>query len=411
MFKLRIKNNKYTISLFLVLVCNTYFFYLVDHAKKIAGVALEDWGLLLAIIWGISIWCKLLHCSNPKYEFGPWMLCALVMIFLSGIEANRLFGQNIIRGISPQRYFLVWTLLYFPIRKCIHLQKIKREDLIKLLTIISLVQLLIYTLQLVLRNHIIFTYVGMHHRYGTPRFYFADTFLLFLYFMALDKVFARGEKKIRWWIYIACFLIVEIFCMQVRLSVLAIIACTGMFIVFRRDKIDRKIAILFLGLILFAAMCTTTLVQDAITTVLTQKWDAGTEIRFTGKEIFWETIKKHPILGAGYPNINCESAIYAMNRGDERILLQDNGVMAVMYIFGTVGLIWVVSWMGKMFKMGRYIYRKTDIFAYMLPVMFCLFVCINQIPFYWQFTPVGYCIFMCIEEVHFCEVKYDCIRT
>lgn len=385
-----------------VIFINLYYCYLIDSEEDInlllVNISPRAYALLFALAWGGLNFVKLLKYPEPEYKYGKWMIAMLALIVLSAIQSFFLHEQSILLGIYEQRIVLAWTLLYFPIRKCLYYGKLKYQKIIKIFVVLCVIQLTIFISQYFLRDSIAFTYVGEGMRNGRIRYYYSPVLLDLMYLFSLDY-FARA-KGIRRFLGagLAGAVLFEVMVVQqFRLSSMGLILTLGLFVLLLRGKVYYKMVYFVIGAFALGVLFTTPLVQNVLNTVLHNDYDSGMQIRFVGKGLYMETLARHPVLGGGFPSIKCAASYYASG-WSRRIYLSDNGVFAFAYLYGGLGIIWVVSLWAKLLRSGTIIRKKTSELTFLLYPMFFIITCINELHWYWEYGPVIFVIFLCLAE-------------
>ena len=228
--KFKIKIKPVMVSFATVFVMNLYFLYLIDpHYGTIMGIAAQDFALFVAILWGAYYWAKLIRRPNPPFRYGKWMITLGIMAVLSSIQSNLLYGQSLLQGFAPQRWVLVWLLMYFILRKLIYYKKIDFDLLMKMIVVIGLLQLFLFIAQYFLGESNLFLYVNSGPRNGKVRYYFGPILLDLLFLYMLDRFnAAKTTKKIPYVICCALILFETMVVQQFRLTTMGLILCLGL---------------------------------------------------------------------------------------------------------------------------------------------------------------------------------------
>lgn len=387
------------ITLTIVFICNLYYLYLLDaHYGKIFGVVFQDFALVLAIFWGSYYWIKMIKLPNPEFRYKKWMISFLILAFLSSVQSTILFDQKFIRGFAPQRWVLIWALIYFPIRKLIFYQKITFRNILYLTINIGIIQLVLFISQYLLKSHVEFMYVTEGYRNGRIRYYYSPILLDWIFFVLLD-VFSKS-KGIKKWFSIFCvgmILFETMVIQQFRLTTIGLIICSMLFFILVREKKDWKVLYLIIGAIVFFALLNTSMVRNVLYMVLNGKFDGGMEIRSVGRILYFKTIFKHPLLGGGYPSSFYSPAANAAGMNN-LIYLYDNGVFGFMYIYGLIGLVWVITLWRRIILDGYQIQKKTRNLSYFLFPIFFSITCINELHWYWEYGFIVFSLYLSMME-------------
>jgi len=348
--------------LFLILVgCENSFYLINASAMNISGVFnYQDFYLVLSFLFFVAVFFKYgkIKC---QYKY-MWIILAIIPLSLiASVQSLKLYGQSFVMGIRPQRFWITWALLYFPIRKMMAAKKLTIDDLIKMIYIIGTCELFLFTAQYILGRRFQFLYVNVSTRYGSDRYYFSTVMLVFLLFVNLDRIFQK-RKVIISAIYIAFIFFVVMEIGKMRMTLFAtIMAMLFGILLWRRGgktKIGVLIAVAVAGILLF----NTTIVQDTLMTLLEFRNDkvsatSTLAIRQYGQALYLSSLAKHPVLGCGYINSLNFNATAAAGFLD-RVYLVDNGLYAFAFIYGGLGITWAVWFFGTLIRNGWKIYRE-----------------------------------------------------
>lgn len=85
----------------------------------------------------------------------------------------------------------------------------------------------------------------------------------------------------------------------------------------------------------------------------------------------------------GYINILCLNAYYGAGI-DKNYFLVDNGITAFVFIYGIVGLIWLLIWFLKILKDGFNIAKNKKEYTYLLYIVHIVVLLPNIIWWYWS---------------------------
>lgn len=397
--KLRIKIKPVMVSFVVVFVMNLYFLYLIDpHYDTIMGIPAQDFALFTAILWGAYYWAKLIRRPNPPFRYGKWIIALGIMAVLSSVQSNLLYGQSFLQGFAPQRWVLIWSLMYFILRKLIYYKKIDFNSLMKIIVFIGLLQLILFIFQYFLGDSYLLLHVNSGLRNGRVRYYFGPILLDLLFLYMLDRFnTAKALKKIPYMVCCALILFETMVVQQFRLTTMGLILCLGLYIVFVRTKSQTKLFYFVVGAVVLGFLFSTPLVQNVLDQVLRGNYDGGMLIRNVSRRLYFETLLKHPILGGGYPNSFYQPARQAAGM-NSLINLYDNGVFGFIYIYGTVGIIWIVTFWTKLIRDGRYIQKKFSELVFLLFPIFFVIACMNELHWYWEYGMVVFSLFMCLME-------------
>lgn len=400
------KNKIVTWSFGIILIMNLYYFYVIDHYNtRLFGISMQDVALAAAMLWGVYYWIKLIKLPNPKFYFGRWMLAMLIMVLLSSIQSNRLCGQSLIGGIAPQRWIWVWALVYFPVRKCIYNKIINLDDFIAMLLAVGICQLILWTVQFFLGDSVFLTHVGRGTRSNRTRYYYNPVLLDFLFLLSLDRFVKYPRMKKVLYVVIAGLVLFETMVIQqFRATTMGLLVCMFFFavihVLFMKGNNKYKIICFMIGCIVVGGILSTSLMRSALKLIFENRPD----IRSVGRELYLRTLFEHPILGGGYPNTHYEPAMTAATDGNSAIYMSDNGIFGFFYLYGGIGIIWIVTLWYKLLLNGMKIKRFFSELAYLLFPLFFIVVSRNELHWYWEYGFIIFSIFLCIEESKLDEI-------
>ena len=397
--KIKIKIKSVMVSFVVIFVINLYFLYLIAPPYgTIMGIAAQDFALVVAILWGTYYWAKLIKRPNPPFRYGKWVIAFVIMAVLSSVQSNLLYGQSFLQGFAPQRWTLVWLLMYFILRKLIYYKKLKFDSLIKMMVAVGFLQLTLFISQYLLGDENGLLYVNSSIRNGRMRYYFGPILLDFLFLYLLDKFnTAKGSKRIFYFSCCALILFETMVVQQFRLTTMGLILCLGLYIVFVRTRSQTKLLYFVVGAATLGFLFSTPLVQNVLDQVLHSNYDGGMLIRSAARLLYFETLQKHPILGGGYPSNYYQPARQAAGM-NSLMYLYDNGVFGFMYIYGMIGIVWAVSFWAKLIRDGRYIQKRFYELAFLLFPVFFIITCMNELHWYWEYGMVVFSLYMCLME-------------
>jgi hypothetical protein len=305
----------------------------------------------------------------------------------STIQSKLLYDQSFVLGLRPQRFWIVWGLLYFPIRKLMYNRIISVDDIIKLIYVIGTIEIILYSLQYFVGKGHQFLYTMTAQRYGSDRYYFSNIFLRVLLFINLDRIFSR--KKIGW---SAAYIISIIFILMVvgkmRATSLATILALAIGILLWRKGGQTKLIVLMVSVVVAIALFNTSIVQDIIVEIGAYLdgnpfANSTLNIRDAGHELYLQTLYKHPLLGGGTINslwpAACEAA--GFNRA---ILLVDNGLWGFIFVYGILGAVWVIGMFFTFLKNGWKIARNNNVFFMFLAPLGWLIAGQSEAAWYWE---------------------------
>ncbi|MEL7647940.1 MAG: hypothetical protein AAGU76_07590 [Sedimentibacter sp.] len=405
---MKIRFKKQLIFMFIIIATGLSYFYLIDSDSSVVGIGVDDIALIFASAWGVYIWLILYKKPNPKFEYAVWMLCTIILIVLSSWQSYNLYGQNISLGIKVQRTFLVWAILYFPIRKAFYYQLITIQGIKYVIQIIGIIELVLFIGQYLLSDSVSFLYVDQGLRYGTVRYYFQPILIDLLYFVEFDNfIMLKGRKKIVSSVLLITCLLEVMVVQKLRLTSIALILCIMIGTFIAKGSIKKKFMYIIIASIFFLILFKTILVQDVLNELFYSSSHTSTlSIRESGRALYLSSLTNHPLLGGGYPHEECYAAYTAAGLYS-KIYLVDNGIFGFMYIYGGIGLVWLVTFWFKMLLKGWNLFKKSKYMAYLLFPIFFLVTGINEMHWYWMNGFMILIFFLALQEQESEKKRYE----
>ncbi|QHW30858.1 hypothetical protein GZH47_08340 [Paenibacillus rhizovicinus] len=397
---MKIRVNKLALwGLFASIIASENFFYLFkggEDARVIGALSLKDIFVFMGLFWIGMIMFLLREQPSPKYHFKWIILFTLILMITSSIQSHVLYGQSITMGIRPQRFWIVWALMYFPITKALYLKEITYEKIEKIIFIIGTLELVIYISQYFLQNQVQFLNVMSNNVYSTTRFYVSNIFLNLLLFINLNRLFNK-EKIIKSTLYIVAVLFVIIIVGKMRMTFIAVASAILIgFIFWKKGGILKFLT--FLVLVAVAIYLTNLEEVQAIILSFQGKSTVDTlSIREIGRDFYISILKQHPILGGGYINTQWYPAAIASNylRG---IYWVDNGIFGFAYFYGLLGIVWVLVLFRKLFVMGSKVKRALNSYVFFIMPMYWVIAMVDELHWYYNSFLVMTLLICMLEE-------------
>ena len=398
------KINCHALWLMALVVMGQSYLYLFDTSVKVFGVPAADIPLALACFWGFITWVSLMEDENPKFRFGWLLFAPIVLALLSAGQASRLFGQSFSAGFLVQRQFFVWGFLYFPARKLIYCKKISLRGLAEILGLVVLAELTLFILNYFIGGGMLVVYTGT--RYGDERYYFQPALLDMAFLFCVAQLFLDKNGRsisLTYCLLIAFAVLFDVVVVQkFRLTSVGLVVCLVLAVVLAKTGVERRLVVIAAVLVFFAAISTTQMFQDVMTAFF--RGDSNLDIREIGRELYFSSVANHPLIGCGIAHESC-SAAYAAAGIYRNIFFVDNGVPALIYIYGLAGLFWMAALWIKMLRMGWVLNAGGYSSFYLLVPLFFVITSINEAHWYWMNGFELLTLF-----IVFMEGKYDAMR-
>ena len=391
------------VSLILLLIVNSIMIYFFDNNYDFFGIFdYEDFVAIFDILIAIILILATKNYKLPKNSFKGWIIFFMILCFLSSLQSHLLFEQSILDGIIVQKELISICILYFPLSKIIHNNLYEKEKLLKLLDTFAIIQLTLFITQYLLSSSVSFLTVHTAKRYGDIRYYFNPILLDFFLIRNLDNFLNKKGSKSKAIIFMALVLFEVMVVQKYRLTSIALIIVVVFGLIISKTNTIKKFGYLVTGTIFTTFMLNTRIVQDLISEVTIKNKTFTYSIRSVGRRLYLNMVKKHPLLGGGYPKT--ETALNAAGLNNN-IIFSDNGIFGFMYIYGLVGIIWFITLWFKLLKNGYAILKKNNSVLYLLFPLFFVMTSINELHWYWQHGFIIFILFLVLFEKEMNQVK------
>lgn len=381
-------------GLILTVLLSENFLSLIGSDQRIMGVPIIDSVLIITVIWIIAVTLHYKKANGVKYRFKWVMVFSVFLVLLSSIQSYRLYGQGIGLGIRPQRYFLVFALSYFPIRKLMANEILSYKKVERLIYKVGIAEIFLYLAQFILRNTVTFLAVKKNNVYSSTRYYISTVLLCLLIFICLDKIFRKEKIVFNSFVIISAMAVI-LAVGKMRLNFISVAGAIMIGVVLWRRGGSVKMFFVILVAI-FTIMISNTEVIQSILPAINRTGKIDTlAIRDIGREFYLQTVYEHPILGAGYINTQWHPA-YVAARAGEGISWVDNGVFGIVFFYGGIGFLWIISIFGKIYK---YAYKllKNGVYLFFIMPLYWIIGCMNEAHWYWSNFLV-FVLFICLLE-------------
>lgn len=321
------------------------------------------------ILW-VALFVKFKDKNKKAIYPYKWIVIGFILlIIVSSIMSFHFFRQPISWGIRSQRMIITCFLLYFSISKALQTGVINKSDLIKDILIVGTIEMVLFTIQYILANKLIFLnftssdLVEMRLEHRRLRF---PTELLFLVtFIRLDNLLNNRGSKIKNISYIIWFFLILVIMVQKRIQIIAFIITIIIIFALWRKKLDAKLLInLIIILVVGLFMINSPIIQSSYDGLTNRNGSNDTiSIRESGIKYYKERVKNSIIFGFGKPNSNSKAARKASGEL-QRYYLADDGIYGFLYIFGLSGIIWLILFWKNNIKKSWKLYKIQYIYIY-----------------------------------------------
>lgn len=338
----------------------------------------DDIVLVIVFVFILFITIKYKNLKQ-RYMFKKEVLFITCLIIISSIVSYKLYGQGIMLGLRAQRKFFIVPLMYFPISKLLGSGIITRNDIEKIFYRIGISEIIIYTLYYLSGGNIGFLNINFDYRYGDIRLRVNSITIEILFLIVVNNILKGKNRKVNLLIGIIDFIFVA-FILKTRLLVVGILGVAVVGVFFARKQWVLKIVSVLAIICMIPIALNLTIIKDIITTLIE---DDPNDIRKLGKEYYIEQLQKTPILGRGYINTQSEEAFRGAGM-DKKYYLNDNGIYGFAFMYGLIGMIWIIDIVIRCLKYGINIYKKYNDYLIFLYICYNLIVCMNMASWYWS---------------------------
>lgn len=380
---MKVKVNIPMAVLFIILVLADNMFWLVSSAQARIG---QDFAALLIIMFILLIVFirlrKNKHFSlEKKNEMAFLMVFPLIIAFYSSVVGYFHYGQSFIRDFLAQRYMFAGFLTYFLAVKIIDRDEYYLERLIKLLVLLGAIEVIAYLPQYFLVDKFIYLSCNIVRRLGTPRLYTSSCAIPILIFYCIDALMHKKGNGFRYWLGVIGGLYYSIFVSKTRLAMVAyVIAIFVGYLLWKHGGV-KKILMSIPLVIGSMYLLNSELFQFLIGGLHAE--DSSAQTRVIGRQLYiskWLENLKTFMFGNGYINSDNARRFSGVFDG---IFPVDLGVYAIGYLFGIIGIAWLIILFYKLLKKAWHLAQKGNMFSLMY-LIYLLILLPNGTAFIWQ---------------------------
>lgn len=359
--------------LFLILCMEHQLLYLVPASWTFFGFDYQG----LCTLVEIFVFLESIAESGFKLKKSSynWIFyVGLILVVTSAIAGVITYGQNLLTGLIVQRSRIGLLLFFFALLQWYSNKRITADGIWKTLITFAVAYALVCSVQYVLSNVVTFTYSTTSEkiRYGTVRYWFNGTYLVFLAGYGLDRFWHKEKHKIIN-IFLMLFPFVLLyFITKARMAALALTCSFLSCVILRDGRTTKKIGSIIVVVVAFLVLSSTAVGKDLVNTILNSSAlsEDTLSVREMGRAYYVTETAKNPVrflFGCGYASANNSTAlaltypkVYSSIYGYYVSLYpQDNGVFGCFYYYGISGIIWWISIIIFVVKKGWRICKET----------------------------------------------------
>jgi hypothetical protein len=375
-----IRTKKWTFQkklfFFLLLMWHNIFYLLPENILFLERGDIV-FGVCVLVFFGYVINLIRYDESLVKTRYMPQMVFVFMLILISAFMASIHVSQGIYRGIVNQMGWIGISLTYFPIALWIKKEQLSSKDIEECIIIAAFCEVFLSILQfyIVGTNHM-FLVVKTNERYETARLYVNSAYMNFaLAIFARQVAKVENVKKS----IIAIFLLLLVLATIIKSRIGIVIALTimvGTFLLSKdtlKNKANRtqkkliRWGVLIAGVFVVCAFMKSNLIHDFVNAIQNPLDDGSATVRMNAIDFYmtkWRSSNMSFLLGYGYTTT--EMSLY-------RYIIADNGIFAFLFLYGAVGLVWVLSFAWKTIHDG-WVIKKQEKDASLLIFAICNFM-------------------------------------
>lgn len=402
------KRNTITWMFFFSVIALENFCWLIPSDEYIVTGLLKfsDIGVIFAIFWSFYVFGSTRKNAYSKAMIWPALF--YVCAFISCYMASRFFGQSMGLGIRQIRYFLVCVIYFYAIFRSLQSRLITKADVYKIIKFQAVFECVIFLLQYLLIDRVVFVHTGISFEYGNARLRVSYLLPMIQMYISLNE-YLNGIKKTQNLICVFLGAIVLAGLCKHRAPTLIMLCTFCIALVLWKKKLSTKLIVSLLAIVVIVAFVSNSdMIQQAFGVLFKGSSEGDTlSIRKIGRMYYFEQLTNYNawVTGLGQPNINSISA-YKASGALNHIYLADNGIFGLLYAHGILGVAWIVCFFASIFKKSFYLFKEKKQYQYLLYFLFelgNLYMGLHW--FYYYAAP--FMIFMALLNWEYEEERYS----
>lgn len=409
--KIKKRNATTWMFFFSVLALENFCWLIPSDEYMVPGLLkFSDIGVIFALLWSIYVFAS--TRKNAKCKAMIWPMLFFINALISCFAANKFFNQSVGLGIRQIRYFLVCIVYFYAIFRSLQSRLITKEDVFKIIKFQALFECIVFILQYLLIDKVIFVYTGITFEYGNARLRVSYLLPMIQMYISLND-FLNGKKKTQNLIcvFLGAFVLAGL-CKH-RAPTLLMLCTFCIALILWKKKLSTKLIVSIIAIVVIIGFVSNSdIIQQAFGVLFKGSSEGDTlSIRKLGRLYYFEQLSGYKawIAGFGQPNINCLSA-YKAAGALNKIYIEDNGIFGFLYAYGVLGVAWVVCFFTSIFKKSYYLFKEKKQYQYLLYFLFELGNLYMGLHWFYYYT-APFMIFMALMNWEYEEERYYKVVT
>lgn len=358
--KIRKISFHFIVILVLILLRSGVFDMFEINNPVFGNVRIRDLYFIIEILWFgyVFFTCKG-YKIRTRFNGIIWSFIGIIII--NCFVSNAIFDQPLLLGLQAQRDIVSGFCVFLAIDSLLYYNKISKKALISFIKWIAIIQLFLNSV-----DYYVYTFTGNKilqsafrtaERYGSARILYSQVEIIVILIGLSVEEILQGKKNLFWNIVIimwglAYFMLIT----KLRAYTLAcIIALVFTFLIWKKASAYKIIICIMMAIFVILTAGKIPILQDLIGTLFkgTSTSVDTTLIRSSARSYYIDRFLKSPIVGWGFPHSDCEAAFSAQGKS-LGYFFTDNGVFSFMYIYGILGILWLLKFIARYIHLTIY---------------------------------------------------------
>ena len=366
MMTLKIKKSSFHIWIFILqlLLRNGFFDIFAINDPLVGSIRLRDVAFIAALAW--TLFVEIIYKGwKIRTTFSGLIRSFLCIIIFNCFVSNYIFGQPVTLGFQAQRDVFAGLSMFLALNTLVYRGRITKNELLRVLFWFGIIQLVLNTFHWVLYTAgRVSLFDGANvftSRYGGARIIFSqDDTIAFVMAIAMNEIMNKGKHAIRNYSLLvwgfAYYMIME----KHRAETVAVFLALAFTLMLWRKASLKKIAFsILLVIVSVFAYDRIPILQDVVQTIFKDNSTSANTmiIRQAARLYYFQRFLESPLFGWGYPHANWTSAFSGQGTAFGYVF-SDNGVFSFLYIYGALGLIWLLVFMFIYYKQANEMLKR-----------------------------------------------------